>query len=299
MKKMIVLILVTAVFGFVWGGDLAQSAELKYYQVYAPESGMTAEEIMRVVYHNKYSLFAHDYDLPDSEVLYVDPSGLVRKKLAKRYRRVEGGVNNLQYKDLVVVTYPSSVKGLAILTWTFENPERDQDVWLWIPSIKKVRKISASEDDDAFMGSDLTVEEVSTRRFEDETYRLIGEEDFEGYTLEETGEEKFSGRPCFVIEAAPVKPHWYYAKRTVWVDKEFGGIIFEKYFDKNDNLFKTIFREWDWYTADDLKYPTQVTIEGKDLRTGHRTVVFNKNQKYDKGLDESMFTLRTLERSKW
>jgi len=275
------------------------AAELEYYKVYKPETGMTADEIMQIVYHNKYSLFARDYDLPESEIFYVDPSGLVRTKLAERYRKVEGGSNDIQYKDLVVVTHPTSVKGLAILTWTFQNPERDQDVWLWIPAIKKVRKISASEDDDAFMGSDLTVEEVSTRRFEDETYRLIGEKDFDGYRFEHTGEMKFQGRPCFVIEAEPVNPHWYYAKRTVWVDKEMGGAIFEEYEDRNGDIFKTIYREWDWYTQGDLRYPTQNAIECKDQRTGHRTVVLNKNQKYDEGLDDSTFSLRTLQRSKW
>jgi len=70
----------------------------------------------------------------------------------------------ISYKDLVVMTYPTQVKGLAVLTWTYQDPEKDQNVWLWIPSLKKVRKISASEDDDAFMGSDFTVEEVSTQR---------------------------------------------------------------------------------------------------------------------------------------
>lgn len=280
---------------FCWG---VSAQDLEYFKVYAPKEGMSAEEIMRIKYHNKYSLFAKDY-YSTSQVLYVDPSGFTRKRIAVRERIVKAGQDGISYKDLVVVTYPTEVKGLAILTWNYEDPFKDQNVWLWLPSLKKVRKISASEDDDAFMGSDFTVEEVSTRRFEDETYKLIGEKEFPGYKFEHTGEMKYQDRPCFVIEAIPNKPHWYYAKRIVWIDKETGGNIFEEYYDKNGKLFKTLFREWDWTDMGDKKYPTQIALECKDLRTGHRTVILLENIKFDQGLSEQEFTVKALMRSRW
>ena len=278
---------------------VVQAQELEYYKFYAPKIGMSADEIMKIMYHNKYSLFAHDYESSNNRTLYVDSSGFTREKIAKRQRIILGGKAGISYKDIVVVTAPTQAKGLAILTWTYEDAERDQDTWLWIPALKKIRKVSASESDDAFMGSDLTVEEVSTRRFEDETYTLIGERNFKGYTFEHTGELKYNNRPCFVIECIPKKPHWYYAKRTVWVDKETGGSIFEEYYDKNGKLFKTLFREWTWYEEDSKKYPMQIAWECKDLRTGHRTVILPESTKYDQDLDERIFTTRELERSKW
>ncbi len=277
----------------------AGAVELEYGKVYTPESGMPADEIMQITYHNKYSLFAEDYDLPNSYVFYIDKSGFTRKKEAIRKRIVLNGRDGLSYKDLISVTYPTQAKGLAILTWTYENPERDQDVWLWVPALKKVRKVSASEDDDAFMGSDLTVEEVSTRRFEDENYKLIGEKEFDGYKFEHSGEMKLEARPCFVIEAVPNKPHWYYDKRIVWIDKEIGGAIFEEYYDKNGKLFKTIFREWDFYKPETKHYPQQVAIECKDLRVGHRTVIINENEEYDQGANEQDFTVKSLMRTRW
>jgi hypothetical protein len=295
MKKVFVLI------GILFFASLVsvQAQELEYYKVYTLKSGMSADEIMQIVYHNKYSLFAKDYQLPKSLVYYIDKSGFTRTKEALRERIVLAGKDGISYKDIVVVTYPTSAKGLAVLTWTYEDVDRDQDVWLWLPSLKKVRKISASEDDDAFMGSDFTVEEVSTRRFEDETYKLIGEKEFPGYTFEHTGEVKFKDRPCFVIEAIPKKPHWYYSKRIVWVDKETGGNIYDEYYDKNGKLFKTLFREWVWYRPETKRYPMQLSLECKDLRTGHRTVILNPDPEYDVGLTERGFTVRRLERSKW
>ena len=273
--------------------------KLEYGKVYVPTSKMSADEIMMIMYHNKYSLFAQDYKLPDCQILYVDKSGFTRKRLAERLRIIKGGQDDIAYKDLISVTYPTAVKGLAILTWTYQDSKKSQDTWLWIPSLKKVRKISASSNDDAFMGSDFTVEEVSTRGFDDETYKLIGEENFKGYTFEHTGELKFEGKPCFVIECIPVKPHWYYSKRIVWVDKDTGGVIFEEYLDRKEKLFKTIFREWGRYDPKGKNYPQQSALECKDLRTGHKTVIINDNEEYDTGISEQNFTVKALMRSRW
>ena len=293
MKRMVLLFVML----FFALGVFAQ--DLEYGKLYSLEDGMSAEEVMRIVYHNKYSLFAQDYKLPDCQILYVDKSGFTREKKAIRERIVKAGEEGLSYKDLVVVTYPTQSKGIAVLTWTYEDTTRDQDTWIWIPSLKKIRKVSASEGDDAFMGSDFTVEEVSTRGLEDETYKLVGEENFKGYTFEHTKELKFESKPCFVIECTPVKPHWYYSKRKVWVDKETGGNIFDEYYDKNGKVFKTRFIEWVWYEPDTKRYPIQLNLECKDLRTGHRTVILNKDMSYDTELDERRFTIRMLERSKW
>ena len=293
MRKVFLLIGLLGVSFGVWAGGV-----LEYHKVYTPQEGMSADEIMRISYHNKYSLCAKDYQ-QIGEVLYVDKSGFTRKRVWKRMRIVKGGADGISYKDIVVMTYPTEIKGLAVLTWTYEDPNKDQNVWLWIPSLKKVRKISASQDDDAFMGSDFTVEEVSTRRFEDETYKLIGEKTFSGYKFEQTGEVKFKGTPCFVIECKPKKPHWYYSKRIVWVDKDTGGTIFEEYYDKKGKLFKTLFREWVWANIGDKKYQSQISLECKDLRTGHRTSILMTDTKYDEGLSEQSFTVKALMRSRW
>ncbi|MBM3252397.1 MAG: outer membrane lipoprotein-sorting protein [Candidatus Omnitrophica bacterium] len=294
MKRFILLIL-----SVVLLSGVAFASELEYHKVYQLKKGMTADEIMQIKYHNKYSLFAHDYKLSKCLIYYVEKSGFTRIKEAIRERIVLAGKNDVSYKDIVVLTEPTQAKGLAVLTWTYENIERDQDTWLWIPSLKKVRKISASEDDDSFMGSDFTVEEVSTRRFEDETYKLIGEKEFEGYTFEHTGELKYKGTPCFVIEATPKQTPWYYSKRIVWVDKETGGNIFDEYYDANGKLFKTLYREWTWYQPESKRYPKQDALECKDLRSGHRTVILNQEAEYDVNLSEADFTEKTLERSKW
>lgn len=277
-----------------WAG-FTQTLEVG--KLYSLKEGMSADEIMKIVYHNKYSLFCKDITFK-GEVIYVDSPTLIRKRKYIKHRIILGK-NGFSYKELTAITYPTEVKGLAILVWSYISPYKDQQVWLWLPTLKKVRKISASQDDDAFMGSDFTVEEVSTRRFEDEAYRLIGEKRFSGYKFKYKDEILFEGRDCFVIEARPKKAHWYYDKRIVWVDKKTGGHIYEEYFDKRGRLFKKIFRKWELIKVGDKLYPTQTVLEVEDLRIHHRTVILMEDIKYDQGLGESLFTVKTLMRSKW
>ena len=270
---------------------------LEYHKLYSLKEGMSANDIMKIVYHNKYSLFCKDITLK-GQVIYVDSPTFVRKRKYTKHRMILGQ-DGIAYKEMTTLTYPTEVKGLTVLVWSYISPEKEQDVWLWVPSLKKVRKISASQNDDAFMGSDFTVEEVSTRKFEDENYKLIGEKPFAGYGSKYTGKDLFKGRDCFVIEAVPKRKNWYYAKRIIWVDKKTGGNIYEQYYDRKGRLFKTIFRKWELLPLGDKKYPTQTTLEVTNLRSRHSTVILMDDIKYDQNLSPSLFTVKTLMRSRW
>jgi hypothetical protein len=188
---------------------------------------------------------------------------------------------------------------LGVLTWTYLDVKRDQDTWLWLPSLKRIRKVSASEADDSFLGADFTVEDITTRRFEDETYKLLREDDFPGYTSEFMKKAYYKDTPCFVIEATPKRANWYYAKRIVWVDKQYGTNIYEEKFDVKGQKFMTLLRWHEIYNVNGKEYPIQILLEGKDLRSGHHTEIINETVKIDQGVPEEEFTETVLSRSRW
>ena len=293
MKRIALTVLAIAMFlGY------AQAAELEYFQVYKPKDGMSADEIMQVEYFVKYTLFAHDVKM-GGKAYFVDKGGSVREKETARMRITLGRKSDdIAYKDLVIFTTPQ-VKGLGNLTWTYMDPKRQQDAWLWIPSLRKIRKISVANSDDSFLGSDFTVEDITTRRFDDETYTLLKEDNFRGYQCEFDKKTYYKDAPCFVIECKPKKSPWYYSKRILWVDKATGGGIYEEKYDPNGKMYQTIFKKFQIYNVNDKEYPAQVILEGKDLRTGHRTVITNADIKFDQGLTEELFTQRQLMQSRW
>jgi hypothetical protein len=294
MRKMVLLF---AALFLVPGYLLA--AELAYFQVYTPKEGMSADEIMQIKYFNKYTLFAHDVSYT-GRAYFIDKSGDTRERSTARKRINLGRKSDgIAYKDLTIFTGPTQVKGLSNLAWTYLDPKREQDAWLWLPSLKKIRKISASQSDDSFLGSDFTVEDISTRRFEDETYKLVKEENFSGYTSDFDKKTYYKDEPCYVIEATPKRANWYYSKRLVWVDKKYGTNIYEEKYDSKGEKFQSILRSYEIHAIEGKEYPMQMFLEGKDLRTKHQTAIINDTVKIDQGLSEEEFTENALGRSRW
>jgi len=260
---------------------------------------MSADEIMNIEYFVKYTKFARDIELK-GKAYFIDKSGATRERETLRQRITLGRKSDgIAYKDLNMFTAPSAVKGLSILTWTYLDPKKQTDQWMWIPSLKKIRKVPQSQGDDSFMGGDFNVEDITTRRFEDETYKLLKEEDFQGYLCEFDKKTYFKGEPCIVIECTPKRSPWYYSKRILWVDKKTGGGIYEEMYDANGKMFRTFFKDYQIYNVNNREYASQVLLECKDLRSGHRTVIVNSDISYDKGLSEDIFTEQTLMQSRW
>jgi hypothetical protein len=294
MKK---IILMLAGIALIWSYALA--GELEYFNVYKPTEGMSADEIMRIKYFNKYALFAHDLAYT-GKAYFIDKSGSVRERGTSRKRINLGRKSDgIAYKDLTVFTSPTQVKGLCSLSWSYLDPNRDQDIWVWLPSLKRIRKVSQAASDDSFLGSDFTVEDISTRRFEDETYKLAKEENFTGYTSDFKKQTYYKDTPCYVIEATPKRAGWYYVKRLVWIDKAYGNNIFEEKYDAKGNKFQTIFRLYERQNVNGQEYLVQMYLEGKDLRTGHETEIINETVKIDQGMSEEELSEATLSRSRW
>jgi hypothetical protein len=180
---------------------------------------------------------------------------------------------------------PQNVKGLSVLTWTYISPNRDQDVWLWLPSLRKIRRVSQSDGDDSFIGADSTYDEVMTRKWDDETYKMIGEEEF------------YKGLNCKVIEATTKKKGWYYVKRRIFFEKDTALNVYEDYYDETGKRFKTVFRLWS--DQSEMKYKTYLLPEFTNIRESHSSALPIEDVKFDQGLKENFFSERVLMRSKW
>jgi len=230
------------------------------------------------------------------DFILLDKSGLKRTRKWHRYRIILED-QGIDYKDLMLLEEPQQLKGIAVLTWMYLDPLRERDNWLWLPSQRKLRRISPSDDDDASFGSDFTTEEVTTRRWEDEAYAFVTEAGiFEGYTSPYTGETYYEGTTGWVVEATPKKNPWYYSRRTLFIPKEIGGQVHDDVFDPNGNKFKDILRV---YEIRDNGCVPQVYVECRDNRTNHLTVIGFDWIQLNVGLEEKILSPKTLMRTKW
>jgi hypothetical protein len=263
-----------------------------------PAPGISADDLMKIKYFVKYTKFAQDYSGIGAFKL-INRREFVRTREWRRYRILLDNRSDIfDYKDLVVIVEPDNIRGVAVLSWTYRDPQKDRETWLWLPSLRRVRKASQNETDTPFMGSEWTTEEVSTRKWVDETYTLLGEKKLGGHTSLSNNKIYHKDTECYVIEAKPKRKEWYYSKRIAWLDKGFGGLIFDEVYDNAGRKQKVILKQ---YALWDNGCIPQTFLEISNLLTGNLTVVsfHDKDIKFNSGLKEDFFVEKTLMQSKW
>lgn len=262
-----------------------------------PSTGMSADDLMKIALHTIYSKDSRDYDAVMNDHR-INKGGLRLTRNWRRYRIVlNRPQDDLDYKDITSCTGPENVRGLSVLTWTYLSAGRDQDVWLWLPSLRKIRRISQTEGDDSFLGTDFTYEEAVSRKWSDETYAMLGEEKFPGYKSLHDGTTYYQATETVVIEARPKRKNWYYDKRKVTLEKKTGLRILDAYFDELGRNQKNIFVFWK--PIDGSQLEMEWLLEVKNLEENHNTIIALEWVKFDTGLKEMFFTERTLMRTKW
>jgi outer membrane lipoprotein-sorting protein len=211
---------------------------------------------------------------------------LVNKRGQERNRKIEYySKTGKDDNDKILIRFiePADVKGVGLLT--IEHTDRDHDQWLYLPALKKVRRISSSDQGDSFMGTDYTYEDIRSEKLEDHNYKLIGS-------------EVVDGQDCYQVEALPAteeqKKDSGYSKRILWVRKDIFLIVQVKYFDKKGEHFKTEVHNDIVEAAPNLYRPNFMKMENH--KTGHSTTITFDERKMNSGLPDRMFTERTLKR---
>ncbi len=185
---------------------------------------------------------------------------------------------------------PKNVRGTAFVQ--LEHQGRENDRWLYLPALRKTRRISGSDKTDSFVGTDLTFEDFE---FSD---GLVGGES-KSYKI--LREEEHFGEDCWVIEALPTteeeKQDSGYSKRIIWISKDHYHAVFTEFYDHNGEFLKTM-RLSDFQVIK-LKNSEEVRpyrIEVETIKTGHRTIIEYSDFKIDQPLDGKMFTRNYLSR---
>ena len=222
---------------------------------------------------------AHDRDTGSTshalmQMDLIDKGGNINSRLVETWKMED----EKELDSLVMVFHkPASVKDTRFLV--VENEGRDDDKWIYLPALKKVRRIDSSEGGNSFMGTDFTYDDMETRKVEEDSHDLIKEEKIAGYN-------------CYAIEAASIDPdNSQYSRRISWIDRETWVPVKMELYDKKGNLEKVM-------TADRIEkvqgYWTIIKTTMKNVQTGHSTVLSMKKLVYDEKLNPALFTTKFL-----
>lgn len=176
-------------------------------------------------------------------------------------------------KFYVFFKSPSDVKGMVFMVW--KHTEKDDDRWLYLPSLDLKKRIAASDKRTSFVGSNYFYEDVSGRNINADTHTLVETND-----------------TYYVLNNVPKKPDAVeFSRYIIWIDKKTFLPMKSEYYDKQGKKYRTI--EVKKVTAVQGK-PTVTQAVVTDLERKSATRIDFRNIKYDRNIPDDIFTERYL-----
>lgn len=183
-------------------------------------------------------------------------------------------------KKLLFFTEPADVRDTAFMNWTYDDPSTPDDQWIYLPALRRVRRISAEKKNDNFMGSDFTYEDLGERHPAIDTHRV-------------TGTETMDGRTVYVVESVLEDGTSAYGRTVSWVADGIWIGLRREFYDGSGNLLKTLEVE-EYREIDGFWTINQMTMTNAE--SGHSTTMELSDLRFNTGIDESTFTERTMTR---
>lgn len=184
-------------------------------------------------------------------------------------------------KSLIVFDNPKDVKGTAFLSFTHKVENDDQ--WLFLPALKRVKRISSSNKSGSFMGSEFAYEDIASQEIEKYTYQWLRD-------------DVLDGKAVFVIERDPVDANSGYTRQEVWYDQQEYIPLKVVYYDRKNALLKTlIYFKYQRYLD---QYWRADQMEMANHQTGKSTLLRWTNYQFKTGLTEQDFNENSLKRAR-
>lgn len=184
-------------------------------------------------------------------------------------------------KALTIFDSPADVKGTAFLSFTHVNEPDDQ--WLYLPALKRVKRIASKNKSGPFMGSEFAFEDMSSQEVDKYTYKWLRD-------------EQLDGKDVYVIERVPVDKYSGYTRQIVWMDKGIYHPLKVEFYDRKNALLKTLdFKGYQQYLG---KYWRPDSMEMNNHQNGKSTLLIFSDYKFNNGFTDRDFDRNSLKRAR-
>lgn len=214
-------------------------------------------------------------------MMLVDAKGRERRRKLSMATRTRQDGTRMQ---LIRFLEPADIEGTGFLS--IENSGREDDAWLYLPALRRVRRIAGTDKRDSFVGTDFTFEDLEPEVLDDHAYTLVREDSVDGMAT-------------WVVEAVPVDARRAeasgYGRRELWITQDHALLVQARLYDREGEYVRRL-------TAGD---PRAVPGSGKwrtyrivmeDVREASRTRLEIEDLRIDQGVDPALFTERYLRR---
>lgn len=182
-------------------------------------------------------------------------------------------------KSLAIFDRPRDVQGTVMLT--FSHPIADDDQWLYLPALRRVKRIASNNKSGPFMGSEFAYEDIASQEVAKYTYRFLREEDLDG-------------QATFVVERTPAYDNSGYTRQITWIDQDEYRVLKVEYYDRRNELLKTlVISDYQQYLG---RYWRPGQMQMENHQTGKSTTLTWHNYQFRTGLTDRDFDQASLRR---
>lgn len=218
-----------------------------------------------------------DFSKAAVQLTLVDKNGSKEVRNVGEYGRCKDNLSSI----VMIFLSPASVKDTRFLQ--VENPgDKDDDKWIFLPALRSVRRVASSEGDKAFVGTDFSYDDMSSREVGDDTHELLKE-----------SEDKGNFKDLYVVKSTPKDPKSsQYAYRISWVTKDHFIPTYIEMYDKKGKLLKVneikSIKQMPGTKGRVYNVPMENVMT--NVQTGHSTALKMVSLEVDKPLADGYFT---------
>ena len=200
----------------------------------------------------------------------------------QRIREIKQFLKNMGNMDKKIMFFmsPADVKNTSFMNWSYDDENKSDDQWIYLPALKKVKRISSDSKSDYFMGSDFTYDDLGDRHPSQDTHSILKEETIDGVK-------------CYVVESNPKDEEYMYSRTVTWVVKDKWIGIKKEFYDEDEDFLKQLTLK-EYKEFGEVIIITNVTM--KNEQKNHQTEMKLSDVKINTGIADRQFTERMMKR---
>jgi len=194
------------------------------------------------------------------------------KQFSKEFEKTE--------KKIMFFKAPADVRNTSFMNWSYDEKNKDDDQWIYLPALKKTKRISSDSKSDYFMGSDFTYDDLGDRHPTADSHKLLRE-------------EKIDNEDCYVVESIPKEEEYMYSRTVTWIIKDKWIGLKKEFYDEDDEHLKTLSVKKFEKIKD---YWIILNSQMHNIQKDHTTDMKLENLKVDSGVSANKFSERMMKR---
>jgi len=206
---------------------------------------------------------------------------LTNKQGKQRIRKIKQYTKDFgsEEKSIMFFQTPADVKNTSFMSWSYDSDQSD-DQWIYLPALKKTKRISSDSKSDYFMGSDFTYDDLGDRKLEADKHKLLKT-------------ETINGKLCYVVESISKDDEYMYSKTITWINKaNFIGVK-KEFYDEDGDLLKILnIKKYEKISG----FWIITNSEMKNVQKNHKTSMVLSSVKVNIGVSATKFTERMMMR---